>query len=316
MMKSKTLAAATDTRSMPEPEAIKQQRMDTKRWFEILVALTVVLTVALIVWVFILAPIDKATVAKIEASANLAVVLAPVLAAAAGVERMLETVFNIMEGSWKSMVAYLGRGLRWLNSAEVEVDTARQWLADVSIRYNDEMRSLQLKPDMSAADLSKNMQTKIAAAKTLVDLAEKRLTDAEKNLAAATSSDSYRSAKAAVSIVLGLMIGLIVATLGQLQMFAMLGIGVVPARVDVLITGLIIGTGSYPVHSLVGILQQSKDTLDSVKGFFNRSAPQGRATEQSLTTTQPSNIPGEQPVVRQAVIATTTAQTTEETPNS
>jgi hypothetical protein len=275
-MSSKTPTPATETRSMPAPEAIKKQRADTKRWFGILVALTIVLTVALIVWIFILAPIDKATIAKLEASANLAVVLAPVLAAAAGVERMLETVFNIIEGSWKSMVAYLGRGLRWLNSAEVEVDTARQWLADVSIRYNDEMRSLQLKPDISAADLSKNMQTKIAAAKTMVDLAEKRLTDAEKNLAGATSSDSYRSAKAAVSIVLGLMIGLIVATLGQLQMFAMLGIGVVPARIDVLITGLIIGTGSYPVHSLVGILQQGKNSLDSLQSYLQKS---GQAKE-------------------------------------
>jgi hypothetical protein len=270
-MSSKTPTPATETRKMPEPEAIKKQRADTKRWFGILVALTIVLTVALIVWIFILAPIDKATVAKIEASANLAVVLAPVLAAAAGVERTLETVFNIMEGSWKSMVAYLGRGLRWLNSAEVEVDAARQWLADTSVRYNDEMRSLQLKPDMSAADLSKNVQTKIAAAKTMVDLAEKRLTDAEKNLAGATSSDSYRSAKAAASIVLGLMIGLIVATLGQLQMFAMLGIGVVPARIDVLITGLIIGSGSYPVHSLVGILQQGKNSLDSLQSYLQKA---------------------------------------------
>ena len=112
------------------------------------------------------------------------------------------------------------------------------------------------------------------------------------------------------------MVGVIVAAVGQIQMFALLGVTAISPRFDVLITGFVIGSGSYPVHSLVGILQQSKDTLDSVKGFFNRSAPQGRATEQSVTTNQPSNISGEQPVVRQAVIATTTAQTTEATPNS
>jgi hypothetical protein len=70
--------------------------------------------------------------------------------------------------------------------------------------------------------------------------------------------------------VLGLILGVIVAALGQLQMFAMLGIGSVPARVDVFITGLVIGTGSYPVHSLVGILQQTKETLDGAKGYLNR----------------------------------------------
>lgn len=270
-MSSKTPTPATETRSMPEPEAIKKQRADTKRWFGILVALTGALAVALIVWVFFLAPIDKATIAKLEAGANLTVVLAPVLAAAAGVERMLETVFNIIEGSWKSMVAYLGNGLRWLNSAEVEVDAARQWLADVSTRYNAEMRSLQLKPDVSAVELSQDVQAKITAAKTMMALAEKRLTDAEKNLAGATSSDNYRSAKSAVSIVLGLMVGLIVATIGQLQLFAMLGISVVPARVDVLITGLIIGTGSYPMHSLVGILQQGKNSLDSLQSYLQKA---------------------------------------------
>jgi len=83
----------------------------------------------------------------------------------------------------------------------------------------------------------------------------------------------------------------------------------------VLITGLVIGSGSYPVHSLVGILQQGKDTLDSVKGYFNRSAPSGQAVEQRITTVQPSTSPGEPARVQQAVIETTTAKTTEEGPN-
>jgi hypothetical protein len=62
-------------------------------------------------------------------------------------------------------------------------------------------------------------------------------------------------------------------------MFAMLGIGAVPARVDVLITGLVIGSGSYPVHSLVGLLQQAKDTLDSTQSYLKaRSADLSRLT--------------------------------------
>lgn len=107
--------------------------------------------------------------------------LAPVLAAATAVERTLESVFNMIEGGWPTMVAYLGGGMRWLKNAQ-------------------------------------------------------------SNLAAVTSSDSYISAKVVASIVLGLM----------------LGVGIVPAQIDVLITGLVIRSGSYPVHSLVGILQQGK----------------------------------------------------------
>ena len=88
----------------------------------------------------------------------------------------------------------------------------------------------------------------------------------------------------------------------------MLGVAAVPARIDVLITGLIIGSGSYPVHSLDGILQQGKDTLDSVKGYFNRSAPsvQQRVTSVLSAAESPTSTPA---------ILETTAKSAEEKPN-
>lgn len=272
---------------MRDPEAIRKQRAVTKRWFVSLVALIILLFLALIVWVFFIASIEKATVATLGPAANLALVLAPILAAAAGVERTLETVFNIIENSWKSLVAYLGRGLRWLNSAELEVDSSREWLAQVSARYNQELLSLKIKDGMSASELSSQMQDKISAAKTMLDLAEKRLNDAESNLENVTASDGYRSIKSAASIILGLVLGVILSSLGQLQMFAMMGIGSVPARVDVFITGLVIGTGSYPVHSLVGILQQTKETLDGAKGYLNRAGTP--FTAQKTTEVRPTS---------------------------
>ena len=117
--------------------------------------------------------------------------------------------------------------------------------------------------------LTDEIQAKVDAANKLMGVAQLRLENAENNLAGVTSSEKYTSAKAAASIILGLMLGVIIAGIGQLQMFAMLGVGVVPARIDVLVTGLVIGSGSYPVHSLVGILQQGKDAVDSVKGYLN-----------------------------------------------
>ena len=297
---------AREPRGMPDVEAMRKQRAVTKRWFVFLVALIVLLSVALIVWVFFIADIKKAAVAILGPAANLTLVLAPILAAAAGVERTLETAFNVIESSWKSLVAYLGRGLRWLNSAELEVDASRQWLAEISARYNQELHSLEIKDGMSASDLSSQMQDKIFAAQTMMDLAEKRLADAESNLANATASDGYRSAKAAASIVLGLIIGIIVATLGQLQMFAMLGIGSVPERVDVFITGLVIGSGSYPIHSLVGILQQTKETLDGAKGYLNRA---GTAfTAQKTTETKPTS---EEPGAGQKIVEKVSVEPTE-----
>jgi hypothetical protein len=232
-----------------------------------------------------------------------------VLAAAAGVERTLETTFNIIENSWKTLVAHLGKGLRWLNAAQLEVDSARQWLAEVADRYNQELRSLEIREGMSVSDLSNQMQEKISAAKSMMDLAQNRLADAENNLSSVTTSDGYRSAKAATSIVLGLLLGVVVATLGQLQMFAMLGIGSVPAPFDVFITGLVIGSGSYPVHSLVGILQQTKDTLDGAKGYLNRLQMPFTA-EKTTEMKPPSEEPGAGPTVVEKVSVESTEKPT------
>lgn len=292
----------------------RSQYFRMRAWFRILVLLIIGIWVGLIAWVLLFAQINDAISSPLEASANLTVVLAPILAAAAAVERTLETLFNVIEGSWRTMVAYLGRGMRWLKSAETEVKQARQFLAEVADKYNAEMANIEIGQG-SVSQLTAAMKAKMDAIDGMMALAQGRLQAAEDTLSEATSSENYINAKISVSVVLGLMLGVIIAALAQLQMFAMLGVDIVPARFDVLITGLVIGSGSYPVHSLVGILQQGKDTLDSVKGYFNRSAPSGQAVEQRITTVQPATTPGEQPRVQQAVIETTTAKTSEEGPN-
>jgi len=292
----------------------KDQFFKTRRWFRVLVAVVVILWVVLIVWVLV-SPVEDAEALPLAVGANLTIVLAPVLAAAAAVERSLESIFNILEGSWRTMVAYLGRGMRWLKNAEIEVQQARQFLNDVFDKYNAELQSVQF-GDASMTTLTKDIQAKIDEANKLMALAQLRLENAESNLADVTSSEKYTSAKAAASIVLGLMLGVIIAAIGQLQMFAMLGIGIVPAHIDVLITGLVIGSGSYPVHSLVGILQQGKGAVDSVKGYFNRLSPQAQATRQEVTTVQAPAEAGGAAMIQKAVVETTTEQTKEEGSNS
>ncbi len=291
----------------------REQYFKTQRWFRVSIAVFVILWIILVAWVF-LSPIKDAEALPLAVGANLTIVLAPVLAAAAAVERTLESIFNVLENSWRSMIAYLGRGLRWLKNAEVEVQQARQFLANASEKYNAELASIQFGEE-SASTLADEIQAKVGAANKLMVLAQQRLENAEGNLTTITSSDSYINAKAAASIVLGLMLGVIIAAVGQLQMFAMLGIGAVPAQIDVLMTGLVIGSGSYPVHSLVGILQQGKSTVDSVKGYFNRLSPEAQATRQKTTTIQSPTEVGEPVKVQQSVVETTTAKSTGEEPN-
>jgi hypothetical protein len=271
----------------------------TRRLFMGLVTAVVVLWLALLIWVLFVAQIANAAAQPLPVGADLFVVLAPVIAAAAGVERLLESTFNTIEGVWRTVVAYLGYGMRWLKSAETEVDEARQWLQSAGAiyngtlaTYNEKMKQLLADANLSGDVLAlperiatqleawkKEADEKTTAAKQLLQDAQKRLDDAEKKLASLTDSPDYKSAKAAASVVLGLMIGVVVAGVGQMQMFALLGIDAMPPNIDVLITGLVIGSGSYPVHSLVGILQQGKNTLDSLQGFLKQAGAKRAADE-------------------------------------
>ena len=367
-----------------------QMWRQTRQRIMILVGVVVGIWIFLGVWVLFIAPIAESEVRLLPLGADIALALTPVIAAAAGVERLLETVFNTIEGTWRAGVAYLGYGFRWLKSVQTELSEARQWMQSMGAYYNgtvatnnqemtlifenhkrqmvetlkatandmpdprmkDALQSaaqqmnavpaemlskmtelLVMPPDLplppealqkidavrvalltSINTLRDEATIKVQSAEILLNDAQRRLKDAETKLSGATTSPDYRSAKSAASIILGLMLGVIIAALGQIQMFALLGIDAVPARIDVLITGLIIGSGSYPVHSLVGILQQGKDALDGLGNFLNnRASPSVQATEQRITTVQPGS-PGQPPVVGQSVIQTTSAQTAGATP--
>jgi hypothetical protein len=272
----------------------KWMRTRTRRLWFAGVGVIVGIWIFLLVWVLFLADIQDAVMRPLEAGADLATVLTPVLAAALGVERLLETLFNMIEGAWRTLVAYLGYGMRWLKSAQTEVAEARQWVQSMGTVYNstlavynEKMKTMLAEMNVSSGaaslpdqlnaavtQLRAEAEEKAEAAKVLLEDAQNRLKEAENTLASVTSSPDYRSAKGAATIVLGLMLGVIIAGVGQIQAFALLGIGAVPPRIDVLITGLVIGSGSYPVHSLVGILQQGKDALDGLGNFLNgRSKP-------------------------------------------
>jgi exonuclease VII small subunit len=250
----------------------EQEKFDaTRRRLLFLVAVIIAMWGVLIGLVFLGPAIPQGEVKPLEIGANLTMILAPILAASAAVERLLETVFNLIENNWLTLVAYLGRGLRWLKSAETELQQARQWVSDVSERYTQEAEGLEAGLDGWFGSLTKDVTGGMDQAQAIMDMADQRLAKAEQNLVSVTSSLRYKSAKATASVILGLMLGVIVADLGSLRMFALLGIGTVPAKLDVFITGLVIGSGSYPVHSLVGFLQQFKDVLNSTRGALSRA---------------------------------------------
>ena len=242
----------------------------TRRWFFLLITLVALIWSLVLGWLLLGPPIPETVARPLEPGVSLTVILAPLFIAAAAVERALESIFNIIENNWRALIAYLGHGMRWLKSAETELQHARQWLAEASGLYDQRMDGLAYESVQSVGGIAESILQQMEETKSILRAAERRLSEAEKNLSSLTLSVSYKRAKATASIVLGLLLGVIVARMTALQMFALLGLGEVPAKIDVLLTGLIIGSGSYPVHSLVGLLQQVKDIFDSAKGTLSR----------------------------------------------
>lgn len=196
--------------------------------------------------------IAKQDVRPLAMGVDLAAVLAPVIVAALGVERIIEMMWNLIESYIRSLVAVLAGRSEWLRWANDELRAARERL---------EALAQEGDPTRRVSDL---LPTSQDALSQLIERAANDVAIAEARLSTLTSTQQYKDAKRVISIITSLVLGIVVATVVGLQMFALLGIDVA-LRVDILITGIAIGTGSTPVHSFIGILQQGKDTLEGVQ---------------------------------------------------
>jgi hypothetical protein len=175
-------------------------------------------------------------------------VLAPLLALALAIERVIETIFDLFEQSIDN-VADLGSG------TSKAVDWLNQELGGAWKSYEDALKTIDATSQASEADLKK------------LESAKNRISEASSQIEGLKKDPKYISAKRALSIWLGLSLGLIVAVVSDEGIFEYLNMGV-PRIADMLITGFIIGAGSGPMHSLVGILQGGKDAL---AGFSERA---------------------------------------------
>jgi hypothetical protein len=102
-----------------------------------------------------------------------------------------------------------------------------------------------------------------------------------------TQAPVYRQAKRMMTLYLSFLLGLLVASFGNLQVLHLLGI-LKPdhawlANVDVLLTGIIIATGSGPVHSAINILQQGQEALASTSHYLEtrKERPSEKADKSS-----------------------------------
>ncbi len=172
--------------------------------------------------------------------------LAGLVAAATLVERIVEMIWDFFENNILTASKFVKNASDYVGWAQNQVLEARNALIKATN-----------KDDRSALETT--------------------LQDAEKRLSGYLDSPVYVTFKKKISMPLGIVLALIVAWVAQLRMFVMLNI--LPADtaaplfyVDIIVTGLVIGTGSAPVHSLIGILQNTKDAVDAARGLYTGKA--------------------------------------------
>ncbi|MBI3242028.1 MAG: hypothetical protein HYZ49_07030 [Chloroflexi bacterium] len=218
--------------------------------------------------------IPKYEAAQANNVADVAIILAPVVAAAAAIERVLETTFDLVETRASKAVAFLAQTEKWIDLAEKEAEEARAKLITVTAKLNSALVAIE------PTKVLEQEQRLKATLRVVGDRADR----AEELLASVTvKSPTYRQAKRLASLYISLVMGLLIASVGSVQMLHLLGIfkGASTWQVgfDVLITGVVMATGSGPVHSVINILQQGKEALESASGFLQARQSQPRATK-------------------------------------
>jgi hypothetical protein len=209
---------------------------------------------------------------------EIALVLAPLVAAATAIERFIEMVFDGYESLVLGASDFFGKGKGYLRWAKQQV---RDWQAAIAELQNHNSRD--------AKAFSK---------------AENALADAQDRLVDFLKSPFYTSRKRVLSLIAGIVLGVIVAYGARLRMMALVasvfgakggtGAGSVFAEigrgVDMLLTGLIIGTGSAPVHSLIGLLQNTKDAVDKARALWAGNAASVAAQADRLIREAPAEV--------------------------
>jgi hypothetical protein len=170
--------------------------------------------------------------------------LLPLIAAATVVERLIEVIFDWYESAVMQLSKFPGLASEYVAWTQKQVRDAKD-------AFND---------TMTPTEISK---------------AEQVLKDAQDRLAGFVKNPQYLSIKRAYAMLLGFVFGLIIAfSVEGLALFDLLGLGLPEGLtwVDKLVTGLLIGTGSAPMHSLIGLLQNSKDAVDSARALWKGQA--------------------------------------------
>jgi len=225
----------------------KGRRLNLWWLFAILLGVTVVVAIVRawpetqgLLWLFAIPPLPAQV-------GQIASILAPLVAISTAIERTLETAFDWYEQSTRTAANIL-------NGAEKNLD----WI-------DEEYKNAYEAAKQAAATLGGSVTSTSLQG---LQAAEDRLAKAEQRLRSWVDAPEYLAWKRALCIWFGLLAGLFIAVVGDLGIPS-------PRLLDMLVTGLVIGSGPGPMHSLIGILQGGKDALDN----FNNLGKKGQPTD-------------------------------------
>jgi RNase P/RNase MRP subunit p29 len=216
---------------------------------------------------------------------DLTAALVPFVLLATAIERFWEAVFDWVEKVFISTGKVFG-----------SVNQSVKWMVD---EYNN--------AQVAVTNLVTSFNGKTGEEMRVVGeqlaYAEQRLKDAQLRVEEIPKEPRYVATKSAITIFGSLAIGLGIGILGLLAnqpiLFFKAAGFTSPTWLDGILTGLIIGAGPGPVHSLIGTLQSIRDSVSALGNLA-----QGTALKNAAQTITP------------AVAATTTKEITVEAPPS
>ena len=208
---------------------------------------------------------------------DLSGVLGPFVLLATTIERIWEAIFDTIEKGALAGGKLLGVSADSMAWMHVELANAQGAMNDLVKKLNTPLWTPALEAQMANA--------------------ETRLRDAQLRLQDALKDPRYTSTKRVVSIVGSLIMGLVISIAGNsagpttsLTFFHNANIAL-PNWLDVVLTGLVIGAGPGPVHSLIGALQAFRDTVTSVGNLAQGAAIKNAVLAQPPSATITSDIP-------------------------
>ena len=186
---------------------------------------------------------------------DFSVALTPFVALAAAIERFWEIAFDVYERFALTVGKLVGGGARGITWMKDELNNANDAVSEVAVQLGKTTPTDERYPQLMGA----------------LQEAEERLMDAQDRIGETLKAPQYITVKRAITLLGSLVLGLAVSVAGNIYIFNAIGFKV-PAGIDMILSGLFVGAGVGPMHSLIGALQNTREAVAGLAGLAKGSA--------------------------------------------